>query len=78
MKSEKGITLIALVITIIVMLILVGVTITMALNGNLFNYAKDAKTRTQNALVEENELSSGTVKIDGEPVDINEYAKATK
>lgn len=77
MKSQKGITLIALVITIIVMLILVGVTITMALNGNLFNYAKDAKTQTQNALEEENELSSGTVKIDGKTVDINEYAKST-
>ena len=41
MKKEKGITLIALIITIIVMLILVAVTISVALNGGLFNNAKD-------------------------------------
>ena len=46
MKSQKGITLIALVITIIVMLILVGVTITMAVNGGLFNYAGKAAKET--------------------------------
>ena len=78
MKPQKGITLIALVITIIVMLILVGVTITMALNGNLFNYAKDATKRTNEAVQGENQLSSGTVKIDNKDVDINDYAKATE
>ena len=78
MNSQKGITLIALVITIIVMLILVGVTITMALNGNLFNYAKDATKRTNEAVQGENQLSSGTVKIDNKDVDINDYAKATE
>lgn len=77
MKSQKGITLIALVITIIVMLILVGVTITMALNGNLFNYAKDATTRTNEAVQGEKELSNGTVNIDGTPYDINAYVEAT-
>ena len=40
-NTAKGITLIALVITIIVMLILVAVTISMALNGGLFGYAKE-------------------------------------
>lgn len=77
MKSQKGITLIALVITIIVMLILVGVTITMALNGNLFNYAKDATKRTNEAVQGENQLSSGTVNIDGTSYDINAYVEAT-
>ncbi len=61
MRSQKGITLIALVITIIVMLILVGVTITMAVNGGLFNYAKQAAEGTQNAMDEENSLSSGMI-----------------
>ncbi len=42
MKNHKGITLIALVITIIVMLILVGVTINIAVNGGLFTYAEKA------------------------------------
>lgn len=77
MKSQKGITLIALVITIIVMLILVGVTITMALNGNLFNYAKDATTKTNAAAQGEKELGSGTVNINGTSYDINDYVKAT-
>ena len=45
--NQKGITLIALIITIIVMLILVGVTINVALNGGLFQKAEDAKTLTQ-------------------------------
>lgn len=44
---ENGITLIALIITIIVMLILVGVTVRVALNGGLFDTAKEAATKTQ-------------------------------
>ena len=46
-KAQKGITLIALVITIIVMLILVGVTISVSLNGGLFTTAKQAEDETQ-------------------------------
>ena len=46
-SNFKGITLIALIITIIVMLILVGVTITVALNGGLFETATNAATGTQ-------------------------------
>ena len=44
--SQKGITLIALIITIIVMLILVGVTINVALNGGLFKTAETAANST--------------------------------
>lgn len=44
MRGQKGITLVALVITIIVMLILVGVSVTVAINGGLFGKAKEAKT----------------------------------
>lgn len=77
MKSQKGITLIALVITIIVMLILVGVTITMAINGNLFDYAKDARDKTNARKEEEELLSNGKVIIDGKEYDINEFAKST-
>jgi len=47
LKNQKGITLIALIITIIVMLILVGVTINVALNGGLFEKAEDAANQTQ-------------------------------
>ena len=39
MKKNKGITLIALVITVILMLVLAGVTVTGIRKGKLFNYA---------------------------------------
>lgn len=65
MKSQKGITLVALVITIIVMLILVGVSVTIALKGELFKKAKDARDRT-NANVElENQMSDGKINVNG-------------
>lgn len=46
-NSTKGITLMSLIITIIVMLILASVTITVALNGGLFEYAKLAVDKNQ-------------------------------
>ena len=64
-KTQKGITLIALVITIIVMLILVGVTISMALNGGLFGYAKTAAKDTESQKQAEEELASGKVTVNG-------------
>lgn len=45
MKGQKGITLIALIITIIVMLILVGVSITVVIQSGLLNTAKDATNK---------------------------------
>ena len=55
-KEEKGITLIALVITIIVLLILAGVTIaTLIGNNGLLNRASEAKTQTQYAERKEKE-----------------------
>ena len=44
-KYNKGITLIALIITIIVMLILVGVSVNVAINGGIFTKAKEAATQ---------------------------------
>ena len=52
-RREKGITLIALIITIIVMLILVTVTVTVALNGGLFGKAEEATTKTKIEQVQE-------------------------
>ena len=74
MKEEKGITLIALVITIIVMLILVVVSVTVALDGGLFNSAKSARDNTTNEAEGEKEISTGTVNIDNKKVNIEEYA----
>ena len=52
--KEKGITLIALVVTIIILLILAGVTLNIALSGNgLFERAKDAGEESRGASVEE-------------------------
>lgn len=59
-KDKKGITLIALIITIIVMLILVGVTVTTAINGGLFESARRAATKTQ-IEVDKEKLSSALV-----------------
>ena len=57
MKNEKGITLIALIITIIVMLVLVGVTINVAIQGNLFGTARDASDGTKREFEREELLS---------------------
>ena len=53
MKKENGITLIALIITIIIMLILVGVTINFALNGGIINKAKESTIQTEIAMIKE-------------------------
>ena len=52
-KNQQGITLIALIITIIIMLILVAVTIDVAIDGKLFDTAKDAVEQTNNKVGEE-------------------------
>lgn len=50
LKGQKGITLVALVITIIVLLILASVTISLTLGQNgLFNTAKNAGKNYANA-----------------------------
>ena len=54
MKNQKGITLIALVITIIVLLILAGVSIAMLTGQNgILTQANNAKTATTKASAEE-------------------------
>ncbi|MGN1301861.1 MAG: hypothetical protein ACI4U9_05015 [Clostridia bacterium] len=63
--SNKGITLIALIITIIVMLILVAVTISMAINGGLFEKAGKAVGETENAINKEQGLANGGIEIGG-------------
>ena len=65
MKKQNGITLIALIITIIVMLILVGVTVSVALNGGLFTTAKEAAKGTETERNKEIALSGEEVEIDG-------------
>ena len=71
-KVEKGITLIALVITIIVLLILAGVSIAMLTGENgILNQAQRAKTETENAVKQEEEdLAKLEAIINGQEVPI--------
>lgn len=52
-KRNKGITLIALVITIILILILAGIAISAVTNTGLFAQVDEAKKKTENIQVEE-------------------------
>ncbi|MCI9245739.1 MAG: type II secretion system protein [Clostridia bacterium] len=53
-KRENGITLVALVVTIVVLLILAGITITYVFGDNgVFGQASDAKVKTEIAKIEE-------------------------
>lgn len=59
MKKERGITLIALVITIIILLILAGITIVQLTGSGIFEKAALAEQKTQNSQVEENTTLTG-------------------
>ena len=57
--KEKGITLIALVVTIIILLILAGVTLNMAMSGDgLFSRARNAADKYKKAQEDEQDLIS--------------------
>ena len=55
MKEQKGITLVALVITIIILLILAGISIASLTGSGLFNKTKEAKNASANAQNLENQ-----------------------
>lgn len=54
MKQQKGITLVALVITIIILLILAGISIATLQANGLFSKTKEAKNASENAQIVEN------------------------
>ena len=60
-NKEKGITLIALIITIIVMLILVGVVVTVVIQSNLLGTAKTAGNKYKTAYEDESNMSEVTI-----------------
>lgn len=63
-KSEQGITLVALVVTIIVLLILAGITISAVLGENgLVEKAKKSAQAHQNAVIDENNQFTNTTKL---------------
>lgn len=53
MRKNRGITLIALIITIIILLILVGVSINLAIKGDLFGSAEKAVSGTNDKVAQE-------------------------
>ena len=67
MKETKGITLIALIITIILMLILTGTTVQVVINSNLFDIAKDAGEQMKEEY--EKEKNGPDITINGVPMD---------
>ena len=58
MKENKGITLVALIITIIVLLILAVVTISAVNEGDLFAHANNAARAYDKAATDENTMIS--------------------
>ena len=59
---QSGITLVALVVTIVVLLILAGVSISLVLGQNgLIANAREAREKTKNAKDEESQLVNGTI-----------------
>ena len=53
-KEDTGITLVALVITIVILLILAGISVSTLTNTGLFNKAKEARQKSENAQILEN------------------------
>ena len=76
-NKEKGITLIALIITIIVMLILVGVVVTVVIQSDLLGTAKTAGDKYKTAYEDESNMSEVT--INGEKyASIEDYLESIK
>ena len=67
-ENQKGITLVALVITIIILLILAGISISALTNTGIFQKAQDAKTKTAEAEVNQRET------LDEYETELNKYA----
>ena len=74
MKKNKGITLIALIITIVVMLILVAVSVNVLIKSNLIGTAEKAVDKYKTA--SEEEAKGGAIEINGKKyASIEDYIK---
>lgn len=62
LKSQKGITLVALVVTIVVLIILATISISVAINGGIIGKAQEAKNAYVGQDVKFNEFTANTVK----------------
>ena len=74
MERNKGITLVALIITIVVMLILVAVSVNVIIKSNLLGTAE--KTVNKYKIASEEEGNNGVIEIDGKKYNsIEDYMK---
>lgn len=75
MKNQKGITLVALIITIIVMLILVAVSVAVVINSNLIGSAEKAANGYKNADDKVESLATDEIIEGGKHSSVDEYVK---
>lgn len=71
-NKNKGITLVALIVTIIILLILAGISIASLTGSGLFEKAKLAKEKSENSQKIENEI------LDGYEGEISDYISGTR
>ena len=78
-REEKGITLVALIITIVVMLILVAVSINILVNSNLIGHAEKTGDAYAGAIKNEEKLGNDGITInDKEYASIDDYIESRK
>ena len=68
LKNKKGITLVALVVTIVILLILAGISISTLTNTGIFEKAKDAREKSEVAEKQQSET------LDSSEKELNKYA----
>ena len=79
MRKEKGITLVALIITIVVMLILVAVSLNVLVNSNLIGHAEKTGDAYAGAIKNEEKLGNDGITInDKEYASIDDYIESRK
>ena len=79
MRKENGITLVALIITIVVMLILVAVSINVIVNSNLIGYSEKTGDAYSGAIKNEENFGNDGITInDKEYASIDDYIESRK
>lgn len=61
LKNQKGITLVALVVTIVVLIILATISISVALNGGLMDTARSTEAYQANADAQWNQTEANII-----------------
>ena len=70
LKKQNAITLVALVITIVILLILAGISISALTNTGIFGKAKEAKKKSEDATLEQNKI------LDNYEKEVDQYLPA--